>query len=205
MTTAEELRTILQHLAEYCALIEQDLQDSAYPAAASSNAGARPIGPKGKPPCSIVDLDYIIEDVSPIIRGWATALQKDAHRTGLPIDRPLNEWCAWLSRHRESLLAMPWADTAVEELDKLASQLHDRLHPPDPKQQAAMAAIAGDRKGTAREIATLLSAMGKGRIDRRKINYLGESGRIDVYPGADGVNHYSLRQARDALASTETV
>ncbi|MGP5931641.1 hypothetical protein [Corynebacterium glyciniphilum] len=199
MTTPDELRTMLQSLAEYCALIEQDLQDSAYPAAASSNAGARPIGPKGKPPCSIVDLDFIIEDVSPIIRGWATALQKDAHRTGLPIDRPLNEWCAWLSRYRESLLAMPWADTAVEELDKLASQLHDRLHPPDPKQQAAMAAIAGDRKGTAREIATLLTALGEEKVDRLKVAYLGKSGRIRQYEGPDGETHYSLVEAREAL------
>lgn len=132
MTTPDELRTMLQSLAEYCALIEQDLQDSAYPAAASSNAGARPIGPKGKPPCSIVDLDFIIEDVSPIIRGWSTALQKDGHRTGLPVGQPLNVWCAWLARHRATLLAMPWAADAIDELTDLTAQLGDRLHPPEP-------------------------------------------------------------------------
>lgn len=135
MTTPDELRAILQALAEYCALIEQDLQDSAYPAAASTNAGARPIGPKGKPPCSIVDLDYIVEDVSPIIRGWSTALQKDGHRTGLPVGQPLNVWCAWLARHRSTLLAMPWATDAIDELTDLTAQLGDRLHPPEPHQQ----------------------------------------------------------------------
>lgn len=204
MTTPDELRTMLQSLAEYCALIEKDLQDSAYPAAASSNAGARPIGPKGKPPCSIVDLDFIIEDVAPRIKGWCFNLQESAHATGLPVNQPLNVWVAWLARHRVTLLEQDWGEDAADELTDLTAQLRDRLYPPDPKQQAAMAAIAGDRKGTAREIATLLSAMGKGRIDRRKINYLGESGRIAVYPGDDGVNHYSLRQARDALASPET-
>lgn len=203
MTTPDEFRTTLQHLAEYCALIEQDLQDSAYPAAASSNAGARPIGPKGKPPCSIVDLDYIIEDVAPRIKGWCFNLQESAHVTGLPVNRPLNVWVAWLSRYRVTLLDQEWGEDAADELADLTTQLRDRLDPPDPTQQAAMAAIAGDRKGTAREIATLLSAMGTGRIDRRKINYLGESGRIDVHRGPDGVNHYSLRQARDALESAE--
>ncbi|MGP9725573.1 hypothetical protein ACT3SZ_16355 [Corynebacterium sp. AOP40-9SA-29] len=132
MTTPDELRTILQRLAGYCAAIEDDLHDSAYPAAASSNAGAAPVGPKGKPPCSIVDLDYIIEDVAPIIRGWCTALQKDGHRTGLPVGQPLNVWVAWLARHRDTLLAMPWADDAVDELADLARQLGERLHPPEP-------------------------------------------------------------------------
>lgn len=134
MTTPEDLRTMLQHLAEYCALIEQDLQDSAYPAAASSNAGARPIGPKGKPPCSIVDLDYIIEDVAPRIKGWCFNLQESAHIIGLPVNQPLNVWVAWLSRHRVTLLDQEWGEDAADELADLTTQLRERLHPkPDTK------------------------------------------------------------------------
>lgn len=134
MTTPDELRTMLQSLAEYCALIEQDLQDSAYPAAASSNAGARPIGPKGKPPCSIVDLDFIIEDVAPRIKGWCFNLQESAHATGLPVNQPLNVWVAWLSRHRVTLLDQDWGEDAADELTDLTVQLRDRLHPnPDTK------------------------------------------------------------------------
>ena len=125
MTTPEDLRTMLQHLAEYCALIEQDLQDSAYPAAASSNAGARPIGPKGKPPCSIVDLDYIIEDVAPRIKGWCFNLQESAHIIGLPVNQPLNVWVAWLSRHRVTLLDQEWGEDAADELADLTTQLRD--------------------------------------------------------------------------------
>ncbi|MGP9720949.1 hypothetical protein [Corynebacterium sp. AOP40-4SA-5] len=134
MTTPDELRTMLQSLAEYCALIEQDLQDSAYPAAASSNAGARPIGPKGKPPCSIVDLDFIIEDVAPRIKGWCFNLQESAHIIGLPVNQPLNVWVAWLSRHRVTLLDQDWGEDAADELTDLTAQLRDRLHPnPDTK------------------------------------------------------------------------
>jgi len=130
MTTPDDLRTTLQHLAEYCATIQEDLQDSAYPAAASTNAGARPIGPKGKPPCSIVDLDYIIEDVAPRIKGWCFNLQESAHATGLPVNQPLNLWVAWLSRHRVTLLDQEWGEDAAAELADLAAELDNRLHPP---------------------------------------------------------------------------
>lgn len=133
MTTPDELRAMLQSLAEYCALIEQDLQDSAYPAAASSNAGARPIGPKGKPPCSIVDLDFIIEDVAPRIKGWCFNLQESAHATGLPVNQPLNVWVAWLSRHRVTLLEQDWGEDAADELRTLTRELHVRLHPQEPE------------------------------------------------------------------------
>lgn len=139
--TPDELRDVLQRLAESCVAIERDLQDSGYPASGGTNLGAAPVGPKSKPPCSVVDLDFIIEDVAPIIHGWSTALQQDGHRTGLPVNQPLHLWCAWLSRHRATLLAMPWAADAVDELATLARQLQERLDPRPASKASDLPAI----------------------------------------------------------------
>ncbi|MEY8565187.1 hypothetical protein AALF15_01265 [Corynebacteriaceae bacterium 7-707] len=130
MTTAEDLRTTLRRLADLCAEIQDDLEQGAYPDSGGNNLGAAPVGPKSKAPCSVATLDYIITDVSPRIRGWATELQRCGHCTGLPVNQPLNVWCAWMSRHRETLIAQSWADDAATELADLTAELDNRLHPP---------------------------------------------------------------------------
>lgn len=197
--TPDQLRDLLRKLAAHLATLHEDLEEAGWHAARTSQTGVRTGTTGSKPPCDTIALDYIITDVSPRVKGWCHNLREDTGLAGIPLNQPLNHWAAWLSRHRETLLEMPWADDAVEELVKLEEELRHRIHPTDPNQIALMASIAKDRKDTARNVARMLSAsMGK-RVDRNKVMYLAKSGRVGTYPGPDGETHYSLVEVRDAL------
>lgn len=133
MTSADELRITLSSLADLCARVVEDLQDTAWPASAGSNAGAAPTGQKSKPPCSIVSLDYLTGEVEPLVRGWCRNLVDSAQVTlGDVVGRPINVWVAWLSRHRALLLDQEWGEDAAVELGELESELRHRLYPTEP-------------------------------------------------------------------------
>lgn len=198
--TPDDLRILLRRLADLTGTLLDDLDDSALPAASySGNEGAAPKGGKSKPPVPIADLDYIVTDVEPRIRGWCQNLAATAHLTGYPAGARVNILVAWLSRNRAAILNAPWAEDAITELADLEEELRARLYPIPPEKVAAMGAIARDRKGPASEIARLLTALTGKRVDRRKVSYLAQSGRINEYTGPGDTSHFSLREAREAL------
>lgn len=135
--TPDDLRTTLSRLGGHLATIIEDLETDPLRAVKQSQTGVRNTTTGSRPPCDTNTLDYLITDVGPRIRGWATELQRCAGVTGLPVNQPLNVWTAWLSRHRDTLAAQDWADTAADELTDLEAELRHRLHPTDPAQQAA--------------------------------------------------------------------
>lgn len=131
--TPDDLRLLLRRLADLTGTLLDDLDDSALPAASySGNEGAAPKGGKSKPPVPIADLDYIVTDVEPRIRGWCQNLAATAHLTGYPAGARVNILVAWLSRHRETLLTQDWAQDCTDELADLTAELAARLHPAQP-------------------------------------------------------------------------
>lgn len=128
--TEADLRDLLRHLAGHLATLHEDLEEAGWHAARTSQTGVRTGTTGSKPPCSITDLDFLIDEVSPVIRGWCTELQRCARITGLPQGWvPLNVWVAFLSRNRSALLAQDWGQDAAAELSDLEYELRHRLYP----------------------------------------------------------------------------
>lgn len=198
--TEPELSRLLTRLTNLTTELHDNLVGTSYPAASGSgNGGKPPKGGKSKPPCSVTDLDYIVEDVEPFIHGWAKVLSSELHIGNLPFGQEIDQWLRWLHRHRTDILNASWCDTAVEEWKSLESMLVDRLRPADEHQLATMWSIAKDRKASANDIAKLLSAMTGTKVKRDKVRYLGQSGRVTVYQDPRGATLYSLAEVREAI------
>lgn len=199
MTTEPEAHAFLSDLTRLAQALDDAVLDSGLPAASGENAGIARSLPKSKSPCSD-SLGDMRRDALAYVQQWAGNLSSDLNIGGIPHGHTeLEPWTRWLIRHRVDLVSRPWWPEAEEELAMVFRQLSDSLTPPEPQQIAALGAIARDRKGTASEIARLLSALTGKRVDRRKVTYLAKSGRINEYIGPDGTPHFSLREAREAL------
>lgn len=179
-----DLRDLLRHLACHLATIINDLETGPLAAVKQSQTGVRNTTTGSRPPCDTTTLDYLITDVGPRLRGWATYLQQDAGVTGLPVNRPLPVWAAWLSRHRETLLAQAWATDATAELAELESELRHRLHPTDPAQQAAdlPSLVTIDYlKETGFKASTIRSWKHRGILEKQGEQKLSSGETIDLY------------------------
>lgn len=129
-----QLHNLLRHIADHCHHLQTELENAPLHAPRYSQTDSHKNHSRSQPPTNITTLTYITDDVAPIITGWAKNLASSAHLTGLPLGQPLATWCAWLNRHRETLLTMDWADDCTTELTDLENELRHHIHPTNPHQ-----------------------------------------------------------------------
>lgn len=187
----QELRTILRRLAGHCHHLQAELHDAPLHAPRYSQVDSHQSHSGPRPPTNLTGLNYLMEEVHPIITGWATNLAASATLTGLPTGQPLATWCAWLSRHRLVLLKMDWADDAVVELQELEVELRHHIHPQDPHHHI-------EHRQTARSICHRLATMGH-HIQPATLRQWHKRGKITAIEQSNGHNGYLLTEILDQL------
>lgn len=139
--TEADFRNLCRSLGSHLAILHEDMETDGLHAARQSQTGARTTTVRGRPPCSIADLDYLITDYekamrpSPesIIRGWCKLLCETAGITLGPVaNQPTNVWCGWLWRNHTAVFAATWADDCIDELTDLEAELRAKLYPTEP-------------------------------------------------------------------------
>lgn len=136
--TDDDLLPILNRLHRNARELQQDLHDSAWPAASGTNAGlgARRGGPRS--PCNDTILDEIrvmFDQLSgPAMeiwennpgQCWPTPRHEDSAEPN-----ELASWVSWLRhpRHRPLVLALDWADDFLDILRTLDQSLDRMVHP----------------------------------------------------------------------------
>lgn len=196
--TEAELRDLLRPLAAHLATLHEDLEEAGWHAARTSQTGVRSTTTGSRPPCDMILLEWLVgeDGPRPTIQGWATNLQQDAGVTGLPVNQPLNVWVAWMSRHRASLLTMPWADEAIGELSDLECELRHRLYP-NLKQRENLPTGALPPRLTEQEMCDAFSiqpATVRSWKNRDKIRDTGHTKRVLVKGEAE---HHRLYERAD--------
>lgn len=188
----QELRTTLRRLAGHLHHLESELHDAPLHAPRYSQIDSHQSHGGPRPPTNLTQLNYLMEDVAPIITGWATNLAASATLTGLPTNQPLATWCAWLSRHRHTLLTMDWADDAVTELQELETELRHLIHPQDPNLQI-------EHRQTSKSVCYRLGNMGH-RITPAQLRGWARRGHITSVDINGGHNGYLLTEVLEYLS-----
>lgn len=139
--TEADFRNLCRSLGSHLAILHEDMETDGLHAARQSQTGARTTTVRGRPPCNIADLDYLITDdekamrPSPesIIRGWCRLLCETAGITLGPVaNQPTNVWCGWLWRNHTAVFAATWAQDCIDELTDLEAELRAKLYPTMP-------------------------------------------------------------------------
>lgn len=130
--TVEETKHLLRTIAGHIHHLQGELYDHALQATRYSQTDSHKSHGGPSEPLDVIALDYIQESVAPVVKGWCYSLANSHQARGLPEDRPLTIWCAWLTRYTPLLLTTDYVDQAVEELQELEAELRARIHPQEP-------------------------------------------------------------------------
>lgn len=123
MALADDLTIILRTTRH----LEQETIPTTPPA--GTNAGHAQKQPGPTVPFVPEPFYYLINEVEPILAGWATNLASDLHE---PIPRQSGTawWAEWLAHHLDDIHQSPWREDCEQELHDLAHQLQAKVDPP---------------------------------------------------------------------------
>lgn len=194
--TEEDFRNLCRSLVSHLTILHEDLETDGLHAARQSQTGARATTVRGRPPCNVADLDYLVTDdektmkASPesIIRGWCRLLCETAGITLGPVaDQPTNVWCGWLWKHHTAVFSAAWADDCIDELTDLEAELRAKLSPTEPNYNLTTAQlpelITADQLCQAFNVqpATIRKWKQRGKITPAGTQTLSTGDTIDLY------------------------
>lgn len=120
-----QLTHLLTTLHRQITTLEDQLIQTTRP---SENPTCRP-QPGSQAPLNLEVLHYLLNDVEPIISGWALNLASDL-QVPLPRQPGTAWWARWLIDHQGYLAQRPWIDDCIQELGALSTTLADKENPP---------------------------------------------------------------------------